>query len=121
MRRLKELWHAAAILSAVPALSSEASKPSDAADTAARLVRTVQQMGLDRAWEMKPLLDGKAIMVMVGKPGPQIAELTTKVLDWQFAHPGASAQECSQWLEEVWKSQGLLEQHGNTYPSKKQR
>ena len=121
MRRLKELWHAAAILSAVSALSSETSKPSDAAETAARLVQSVQQMGLDRTWEMKPLLDGKAIIAMVGKPGPQIAELTQKVLDWQFAHPDGSAQECSQWLEGVWKSRGSSEQHGNTYPSKKQR
>ncbi|GAQ85176.1 Polynucleotide adenylyltransferase family protein [Klebsormidium nitens] len=121
VRRLKELWHAAAILSAVSALSSEPSKPSDAAETAALLVQSVREMGLDRAWEMKPLLDGKAIMAMVGKPGPQIAELTQKVLDWQFAHPKGSVQECSQWLEGVWRSLGSSEQHGNTYPSKKQR
>lgn len=89
--------------------------------TARRLVQKIEDMGLDHAWEMKPILDGKAIIAIVGKPGPHISELTSKVLDWQFAHPEGTAQECLDWLKREWKGHVSSEQHGNTYPSKKQR
>ncbi|XP_077241459.1 polynucleotide adenylyltransferase family protein isoform X2 [Tasmannia lanceolata] len=58
--------------------------------------------GLDNVWEMKPLLDGKAIMniVQLKTGGPQVREWQQKVLKWQLAHPCGTADECLDWIRE---------------------
>ena len=30
--------------------------------------------------------------------GPQVGAASTRVLDWQLAHPAASADDCRAWL-----------------------
>ena len=66
------------------------------------LTDTAAAWKLDRAWQIKPLLDGKAVQQAAGlsKAGPQLGKLTRAVLDWQFAHPDATVDECRSWLEQ---------------------
>ena len=65
------------------------------------LTDTAAAWKLDRAWLIKPLLDGKAVQKAAGlsKPGPQLGKLTKAMLSWQFAHPEATIEECRLWLE----------------------
>ena len=66
------------------------------------LADTAVAWKLDRAWQIKPLLDGRAVQQAAGlsKPGPQLGKLTNAVLEWQFAHPGGLVDDCRSWLEQ---------------------
>ena len=65
------------------------------------LVDTAAAWKLDRAWALKPLLDGKALQQAAGlTPGPQVGVLTKAMLEWQFCHPEAGADECRAWIAE---------------------
>lgn len=65
------------------------------------IVHAAEKLGLSHCWEWKPLLDGKAVMALVGMKygGPALGQLMEKVLDWQLAHPGGSKEECEAWIK----------------------
>lgn len=65
------------------------------------LVDTAAAWKLDKVWTVKPLLDGKALQAAAKmKPGPQMGVLTKAMLDWQYIHPDATADDCSTWIAE---------------------
>ena len=65
------------------------------------LVDTAAAWKLDTAWTLKPLLDGKALQQATGqKPGPWLGVLTQAMLEWQFVHPDATAEDCRAWIIE---------------------
>lgn len=39
------------------------------------------------------------VMSMLGIQGKQVGKVRDQLADWQLANPGASAQECKEWLE----------------------
>jgi len=115
VRRLKELWPAAAVLA--PVLDLPEAKPlgvespgdapagtappvADKAGCSLALLDAVAAFQLDKAYELKPLLDGKAIMKLLGMTsgGPKLGQATAKVLDWQLAHPTGTVEECGEML-----------------------
>ncbi|KAF3779430.1 putative CCA tRNA nucleotidyltransferase 2 [Nymphaea thermarum] len=57
---------------------------------------------LENVWKMKRLLDGKAVMSILGLThgGPQIGEWQKKLLKWQLAHPCGTFDDCADWLRE---------------------
>jgi hypothetical protein len=65
------------------------------------IVQAVEKLGLSHCWEWKPLLDGKAVMSLVGMShgGPALGQLMEKVVDWQLAHPDGSKEECETWIK----------------------
>eukprot|EP00897_Mesotaenium_endlicherianum_P000748 jgi/Mesen1/10674/ME000009S10466 len=62
----------------------------------------VARLGLERAWEMKPLLDGKSLIKLLALKGggPQIGHWMERAMAWQLANPRASKEACAEWLKQ---------------------
>mmetsp|Transcript_22652 Transcript_22652/g.31600 ORF Transcript_22652/g.31600 Transcript_22652/m.31600 type:complete len:618 (-) Transcript_22652:148-2001(-) len=63
-----------------------------------QLVHMVEAMGLERAWEIKPLIDGNTMMKLMGltKGGPKLGEYMDAQLRWQLQNPFSSVDECKE-------------------------
>ena len=48
---------------------------------------------------MRTALQWLQVMSMLGIQGKQVGKVADQLADWQLANPGASAQECKEWLE----------------------
>ncbi|KAJ0026115.1 hypothetical protein Pint_07709 [Pistacia integerrima] len=57
------------------------------------------QLGLEKVWDMKPLVNGKEItsVLQLKSGGP----LQQKLLSWQLAHPSGTAEDCLDWMMET--------------------
>ena len=75
-----------------------------AARTCAEAAAIVVGMGLERAWEIKPLLDGRAIMAATGAKGKVVGEMSAAALEWQLARPDATKEEAEAWLLETYSA-----------------
>lgn len=64
----------------------------------ASMVQAAVSLKLDRAWEVKPLLNGKEVMQIMGAKGPLIGKTMASMMGWQMAHPEASKENCVEWL-----------------------
>ena len=66
-------------------------------------VDAAEAFKVDRAWEIKPLMDGKKVMAALGvqKGGPWLGEYTKKLMVWQLGNPGADEAACAAWLKEI--------------------
>ena len=65
------------------------------------LADTAAAWKLDKAWTIKPMLDGKALQQATGlKPSPQFGTLLKAMLEWQFVHPDATVEDCRAWIIE---------------------
>ncbi|KAF7140208.1 hypothetical protein RHSIM_Rhsim06G0031300 [Rhododendron simsii] len=60
----------------------------------------IEKMCLENIWKEKPLLNGTDLMDMfyVAR-GPLIGRMKKKVLQFQLAHPLATAEDCRNWME----------------------
>ncbi|WOL11157.1 hypothetical protein Cni_G19918 [Canna indica] len=76
-----------------------------------RVEIAISELGLDRVWEVKPLLDGKAIMnfLQLTKGGPMVKEWQNKLLKWQLAHPEGTAEECLDWMKQSQSKRAKLD------------
>ena len=77
-----------------------------AAERLAARVRAVEDrveaMRLDRAWEMKPLLDGRAVMQTANvKGGPVMKAFTERLIDWQLENPEGTVEEASAFVRDI--------------------
>eukprot|EP00271_Cylindrocystis_brebissonii_P022340 TRINITY_DN8569_c0_g1_i2.p1 TRINITY_DN8569_c0_g1~~TRINITY_DN8569_c0_g1_i2.p1 ORF type:complete len:138 (+),score=40.71 TRINITY_DN8569_c0_g1_i2:189-602(+) len=65
----------------------------------------VLALGLEKAWEIRPLLDGKALIsaLNIKGGGPVIGLWVEKAMDWQLANPDGTKAECLDWLREQQK------------------
>ncbi|CAN4119651.1 unnamed protein product [Withania somnifera] len=63
----------------------------------------VRTLGLEKVWELKPLVNGKEIMniLQIKNGGPVVREWQQKLLEWQLAHPSGTAEECRDWMEQT--------------------
>jgi hypothetical protein len=58
------------------------------------LERRIEELGLQNAWEWKPLLSGDDIKTLLPGIDPKlIGQWTARVLDWQYLHPLGSREE----------------------------
>lgn len=103
-------WAGSLVFSLVCELVS-ASNREDAAECVQRynaLTRRVEELGLDKAVDIEPILDGGAIArVMDEKPGPWMKVMVNRVLEWQLGHPNGTQGDCLAWLKEE-KSAGRI-------------
>lgn len=62
----------------------------------------IGKLGLDKVWEVKPLVNGKEIMnvLQLKAGGPLVREWQQKLLAWQLAHPCGTAEECLDWMKQ---------------------
>ncbi|XWS24807.1 hypothetical protein CRYUN_Cryun27aG0016400 [Craigia yunnanensis] len=63
----------------------------------------IVKLGLEKVWDLKPLVNGKDIMnvLQLKVGGPLVREWQQKVLMWQLAHPSGTAEECLDWMMET--------------------
>lgn len=58
------------------------------------LMNGIEQLGLNDAHLIKPILDGKALSTGLGmKPGPWMSAVNTQMMVWQLDHPSATADD----------------------------
>eukprot|EP00963_Diacronema_lutheri_P011773 scaffold1454_cov342-Pavlova_lutheri.AAC.3 len=69
---------------------------------------SIATLGLREAWKLKPLLDGKAVMDLLGmeKGGPRLGVAMAAQMEWQLANPGQGGEECKKWLAEMFAQKG---------------
>ncbi|KAL3324167.1 hypothetical protein AABB24_038379, partial [Solanum stoloniferum] len=112
LREIKEFWCVALLLSMqlhpVDIVSSTSFSNEDfELDKRSGLFKTVESavrtLGLEKVWEMKPLVNGKEIMniLQIKSGGPVVREWQQKLLEWQLAHPSGSAEECLDWMKQA--------------------
>ncbi|KAG1757935.1 hypothetical protein EDB19DRAFT_1659877 [Suillus lakei] len=104
-------WASSLVFSLVCELVSASSR-EDAAECVQRynaLTHRVEELGLDKAVDAKPILDGQAIAyAMDEKPGPWMKAMVNRVLEWQLGHPDGTQGDCLAWLKEE-KSAGRID------------
>ncbi|KAJ1444743.1 hypothetical protein M885DRAFT_474183 [Pelagophyceae sp. CCMP2097] len=109
----KELWDAALHAALAEALATEALASAGAGDAAARRGRArveaayaalrhrvVVELCLDRVWELKPLLDGTAVIRLLGLSGggPAVAHAMEDQQLWTLEHADGAAEDCAAFL-----------------------
>jgi hypothetical protein len=57
----------------------------------------------EKVWELKPLLNGQAVMKAVGmtKGGPALGRLNEQLVDWQLEHPEGTEDEAAAYLQVI--------------------
>ncbi|XVE60770.1 hypothetical protein DITRI_Ditri05aG0154100 [Diplodiscus trichospermus] len=63
----------------------------------------IVKLGLNKVWDLKPLVNGKDIMnvLQLKVGGPLVREWQQKVVMWQLAHSSGTAEECLDWMRET--------------------
>ncbi|KAK3036015.1 hypothetical protein RJ639_031188, partial [Escallonia herrerae] len=112
LRNIKDFWRAALLLSTL-LYPSDLECPTQSAiehfeldkrrEIIMMIEKEVLKLGLEKVWEMKPLVNGKDIMsvLQLKTGGPLVREWQQKLLEWQLAHPSASAEECIDWMKQT--------------------
>ncbi|KAG8378419.1 hypothetical protein BUALT_Bualt08G0135400 [Buddleja alternifolia] len=109
LREIKDFWRAALVLSLLlhphdicssTNLSNEDTELNERGELFSRVENAILEMGLEKVWELKPLVNGKDIMsvLQLKSGGPVVKEWQQKLLEWQLAHPSGSAEECVDWM-----------------------
>ncbi|XP_073288282.1 tRNA nucleotidyltransferase cca2-like isoform X1 [Primulina huaijiensis] len=111
LREIKEFWRSALVLSILlyPTdiglsgnSSSMVAELTDRRELFNRIENAIMELGLEKVWELKPLVNGKDIMsiLQLKSGGPVVKEWQQKQLEWQLAHPSGSSKECIDWMEQ---------------------
>ncbi|KAG6388840.1 hypothetical protein SASPL_150276 [Salvia splendens] len=112
LREIKEFWRPSLVLALllhpqdIGLSENSSNKDAELNDRMAlysRVENAILDMGLDKVWELKPLVDGKRIMdiLQIKSGGPIIKEWQQKLLQWQLAHPSGSTEECVDWMKDA--------------------
>ncbi|KAF9015439.1 transfer RNA nucleotidyltransferase [Cyathus striatus] len=65
-------------------------------------VQRISELNLVDAGNMKPVLNGKEVVEIVGqKAGPWVTEAMNRIIEWQLDHPEHGREECLEWLKET--------------------
>ncbi|XP_050372987.1 tRNA nucleotidyltransferase cca2 isoform X2 [Argentina anserina] len=106
LREIKDFWRAALLMSTLLYPTNIVNKNFKAEvciTLFAEAEKAINNLGLDRVWDVKPLLNGKEIMdvLQLKSGGPVVSKWQQKLLAWQLAHPSGTAEECREWLKET--------------------
>lgn len=100
VRMIGDKWRHAVYL----AMADDASKRREGVDTSKwelyqSLMDSVEKLDVQKAHEWKPLLNGHEVMQLLGiKPGPQLGEVMSSLMEWQMEYPGATKEDASRWV-----------------------
>lgn len=108
LREIKSFWRVALMMSTLLYQTAETISDSLSNESERRQLifikaeKIIINLGLDKVWEVKPLLDGKAIMsvLQLEGGGPIVREWQQRMIRWQLAHPDASPDECLHWMQQ---------------------
>ncbi|KAH6834117.1 Polynucleotide adenylyltransferase family protein [Perilla frutescens var. hirtella] len=112
LREIKEFWRPSLVLSLllypqdIVSSKDTSSEDADLNERKAlfnRIESSILEMGLEKVWELRPLVDGKRIMniLQITSGGPIVKEWQQKLLQWQLAHPSGSTEECVDWMRQT--------------------
>ncbi|KAK3405944.1 hypothetical protein EUGRSUZ_K02157 [Eucalyptus grandis] len=112
LREVKDLWRVALLISvlAYPSpigCSEDAMLKHSELDKRKEVFQAVEnailKLGLEKIWEVKPLVTGKDIMniLQLKCGGPSVKEWQQKLLAWQLANPAGTADECLEWMRQT--------------------
>jgi len=117
LRDLKDLWVTVLLVAAIAEMRCSAASTTHTAEEqegdvekqvsyymekAALFFRTVQQQELDGCWNVRPLLDGKAILKSLHLPkGPIIGIYLQEQVRWMLLNPNGSKDDCETHLKAV--------------------
>uniref|UniRef100_A0A6U6K615 Poly A polymerase head domain-containing protein n=1 Tax=Odontella aurita TaxID=265563 RepID=A0A6U6K615_9STRA len=115
LRKVKELWPTCLILASVLEIRAVAGggdttaggfgTVQDVLRTSGEFHRAVIRQGLDNAWKLRPLLDGRAVVstLGLGKPGPMVQVYIEEQIKWILLHPDGTKDDCELHLRKVQK------------------
>jgi hypothetical protein len=67
--------------------------------------KKIDELELDRIWELKPLLDGSSLMTMMQLPkGPIIGKVMEEQMLWQIHTRSMDTEACLSHLKTVFKT-----------------
>ncbi|GJT36877.1 putative CCA tRNA nucleotidyltransferase 2 isoform X1 [Tanacetum coccineum] len=105
LRDIKDFWRAALMLSTLlyknsSSVDAIAGELEERREVFKKVEQEIMKLGLDKVWEVKPLINGKDIirLLELGKGGPVVSEWQRKLLQWQLAYPSGSVEECIDWM-----------------------
>ncbi|KAL0337424.1 UNVERIFIED_CONTAM: CCA tRNA nucleotidyltransferase, mitochondrial [Sesamum calycinum] len=108
LREIKEFWRAALVISLLlygndVGSSNEETELKERGELFKRVENAILEKGLDKVWELKPVVDGRGIMhvLQLNSGGPVVREWQDKVVEWQLAHPSGSTTECTEWMRQT--------------------
>ncbi|KAI8549651.1 hypothetical protein RHMOL_Rhmol06G0041500 [Rhododendron molle] len=106
LREIGDLWRVLLLLSTLLYQSTDEATAATCSLEERRLnifhkvEGLIENMCLENIWKEKPLLNGTDLMDMFyAVRGPHIGRLKRKVLQFQLAHPLATAEDCRHWME----------------------
>ncbi|KAI8563183.1 hypothetical protein RHMOL_Rhmol03G0092600 [Rhododendron molle] len=112
LREIKDFWRVA-LLASVLLCPTNIDDTNDSSAEQFQLEKRSQiykivenaitDLGLEKVWEMKPLVNGKDIMsiLQLKAGGPLVREWQQKLLEWQLAHPSGTSEECLDWMRQT--------------------
>ncbi|XP_028118841.1 putative CCA tRNA nucleotidyltransferase 2 [Camellia sinensis] len=111
LREIKDFWRVALLVSmflyptnidVTTDSSDEQFKLEKRAESFKMIENAITELGLEKVWEMKPLVNGKEIMsvLQLKTGGPLVKEWQQKLLEWQLAHPSGTTEECLDWMKQ---------------------
>ncbi|XP_052170084.1 tRNA nucleotidyltransferase cca2 isoform X2 [Diospyros lotus] len=118
LREIKDFWRVALLVSLLyyPAdVTTESSagqlKLEKRKELFGMVEKEIVELGLERVWEMKPLVNGKDIMsvLQLKTGGPLVREWQQKLLEWQLAHPHGTSEDCLDWMRETHTKRARVE------------
>ncbi|KAL5707386.1 CCA tRNA nucleotidyltransferase [Ranunculus cassubicifolius] len=106
LREIKSFWRTSLLISILMSRGKEFPKECAELDKSKQLYRSVEkavmELGLDKVWEQKPLVNGKEIIsiLQLKTGGPQVKKWQDRLLEWQLGHPNGIAEECLDWMRQ---------------------
>ncbi|GAB2286363.1 hypothetical protein Dimus_020778 [Dionaea muscipula] len=109
VREIKAFWKVALLVSTLSypvGIELDSADKQFGLDKRMDLFKLVEDViikqGLEKVWEVKPLINGKDIMnILHLKPGPVVGDWTRRIVEWQLAYPYGTADECLEWMREA--------------------
>jgi hypothetical protein len=107
VRQAKELWVTLLLLATVLLMHQQQDEDDDAASSTVDWIQTcahaydrIISMGLDQCWQLRPLLDGQALMSTLNLPrGPTVGVYMEEQVRWMLAHPDGTLDDCVSYLQ----------------------
>ncbi|KAG6751101.1 hypothetical protein POTOM_045619 [Populus tomentosa] len=120
LREVKEFWRVGLLISTM-LYPSDVDSTQDFLEKKFELDRrkdlfkaaedAIVNLGLEKVWDLKPLVNGKDIMTVLQlkSGGPVVKEWQQKLFAWQFAHPAGTVEECLDWMKETHLKRAKME------------
>lgn len=100
LREIKDFWRAALMLSILLNKDNSVENIVDKIQVFEKVEEEILKLGLEKVWEVKPLINGRDIMKLLElkNGGPVVSEWQLKLIQWQLAYPSCNVQECIDWM-----------------------